>query len=86
MRDYELQQKVLIFLIGISAGAGRYIPGYIDIPVSFSEFMEVPVAGLWGEPLVLVVLVFFYIVAEAVEPSWITEFREQDSESGKEEE
>jgi len=86
MRDYELQQKILIFLIGISAGAGRYIPGDVDIPVSFSEFMEVPVAGFWSEPLVLVVLVFFYIAAEAVEPSWITEFREQDPEPGEEEE
>lgn len=84
MNDYELSQKVLIFLIGISTGVGRYIPSNIDIPISASEFVEIPVSEFWGEPLVLVVLVFFYIMAEAMEPSWTAEFRGQDSDVGEE--
>jgi hypothetical protein len=86
MKDYELQQKVLIFLIGVSIGTGRFIPYSVDIPTSFSEFVEIPVADFWGTPLVLILLVFLYIVAESMDSSSIAEVRVGESESVNEEE
>jgi hypothetical protein len=70
VKDYELAQKLYILLIGLSVGAGRYIPTTIEIPVSFSDYAEVPVAEFIGHPLVLVSLVIIYIVVEAREPTF----------------
>ncbi|WP_313694200.1 hypothetical protein [Halorarum halobium] len=81
MKDYELAQKLYILLIGLSVGAGRYIPWTIEIPVSFSDYAEVPIAEFIGHPLVLVSLVIMYIVIEAREPTFEEKLSEVIQES-----
>lgn len=68
--DYEVTQKILVFFLGLAFGAGRYIHHLFEpLPFVFGSEIARGVARALGSPLVLIVLVLLYIVAEAAEPN-----------------
>jgi len=80
--DFEITRKILIFLIGITVGAGSYIPWDVHLPSPTGGSFGLPVREVFSEPLILAVFVFFYIMAEAMEPRVVIKETMDSEQSG----